>query len=89
MNDDFEYQDETTGYRGPISVDRNRRIEYVARIREETALHAKQQYADFVKAAMHGMLSNPNFSEVTYEDVAEFSCIYAKCTIEEMIKRGK
>lgn len=51
--------------------------------------HAKQQYADFVKAAMAAMIANPKFSEMPYEDVAKFARKYAEATLEEMTRRGK
>lgn len=48
--------------------------------------HAKQQYADFVKAAMTGLLATGWDDEVM---VANMACNFAEATLEEMTRRGK
>lgn len=55
--------------------------------------HAKQQYADFVKAAMQavvtGLYSNPETVGWSAEQFAKEACDLAEATLEEMIRRGK
>lgn len=50
--------------------------------------HARQQYADFVKAAMQAILTDPIWVN-NIEGLAVSACDAAEATLEEMTRRGK
>lgn len=62
---------------------------YGVEMKKAEEFHAKQQLADFTKAAMQGMIANPKFSEMEYDEIARWACGYARATIDEMIRRDK
>lgn len=55
-------------------------------MKAQEELEARKTYERFVLAAMQGMLANPNFSEMEYEDIGRYACKHAKATIEQMVK---
>jgi len=72
----------------PSDIYKNMFESFKKKEKEKEEFHAKQQYADFVKAAMQGLLANPNFKgdfNLLKVDANEA----AIATLEEMTRRCK
>lgn len=58
---------------------------------EQEERHAKQQLAEFTKAAMSGLCAaiGPVWASINYDELAKDASRIARATIDEMIRREK